>query len=144
MPTKQVHVTLTDEAPEITSCHKCDSPTCLALVRADDPPVGLFDFLDRQLKLISSGHWSWSTMGYCAVLVTLVLVTVPILIYICSVAGPVVGGTAGLVTGTSIVGGAGLYLRWRRNRTPSDENIPAAPIAGEPRPAEEEQTDWAA
>lgn len=38
---------------------RCQSPRCLALVRADEPPNDLKDLVYRLAVLISSGHWSW-------------------------------------------------------------------------------------
>jgi hypothetical protein len=40
-------------------CPRCQSPKCLALVRADEPPNDLKDLVYRLVMLISSGHWSW-------------------------------------------------------------------------------------
>jgi hypothetical protein len=40
-------------------CEVCDSPKCLALVRADEPPADWKDLVDRWAMLICSGHWSW-------------------------------------------------------------------------------------
>ncbi|MBB5915361.1 hypothetical protein BJY24_004273 [Nocardia transvalensis] len=36
-------------------------PDCLALIRAGDRPDHLLDFLDRQVKMLGSGHWSIKT-----------------------------------------------------------------------------------
>ncbi|WP_194828244.1 hypothetical protein [Nocardia sp. XZ_19_231] len=74
-------------ASEANKCDKCSSPTCLALMRAETPPVNLLDFLDRQIKLITSNHWTWSTIGYCA---ALAFAVVPLITVVYSVPGPVV------------------------------------------------------
>lgn len=40
-------------------CPLCQSPKCLALVRADEPPADWKDLVDRLVMLVCSGHWSW-------------------------------------------------------------------------------------
>jgi len=88
MPTNQTPIPVTEMPdPETDRCEKCRSLTCLALMRAETPPVNLLDFLDRQVKLITSGHWTWSVVGYC---VALALAVVPLMTLVHSVAGPVV------------------------------------------------------
>lgn len=104
-----------EAATDHTGCGRCNSPICLALIRAATPPANLLDFLDRQLKLITSGHWSWRTVGYCTGLAAIMLVILPSIVAVCAVTGPFVGTGIGFTAATAI-GGAGLYLRWRRNR----------------------------
>ncbi|WP_405181738.1 hypothetical protein OG225_11830 [Nocardia sp. NBC_01377] len=90
MPTNQtpipIHVAEMPD-PETNKCDKCRTITCLALMRAETPPVNLLDFLDRQVKLITSGHWTWNAVGYSA---ALALAVVPLITIVYSVAGPVV------------------------------------------------------
>lgn len=47
-------------------CSTCGSPSCLALVRAETSPTNWMDLLDRQIKLISSGHWGNSQIIHLA------------------------------------------------------------------------------
>ncbi|WP_328657063.1 hypothetical protein [Nocardia salmonicida] len=101
-------------------CRKCGSPACLALVRADTPPANLIDLIDRQFKLMSSGHWSWDHVGYFAVVVVIAVIA----LYLCAAASPswalAVGG-GGLAT--TVVGS-----RWlRRRRQQGQANDLTAP-----------------
>ncbi len=103
MPTDQIHDAVTEMTTETTRCTRCGSPNCLALIRADIPPVGLLDFLDRQFKLVTSGHWDWSTVGYCTALVGLILaVTALVASTDFVVVGPAPGDTVGIVTGIGV------------------------------------------
>ncbi len=94
--------------PQHSRCCKCGSPACLALIRADTPPANLIDLIDRQFKLMSSGHWSWDHVGYFAV----VIVIAAVALYLCAAASP---------SWTLAVGGGGLAttvvaVRWLRRR----------------------------
>jgi hypothetical protein len=40
-------------------CPLCQSPRCLALVRADEPPQDWKDLIYRLAMIVCSGHWSW-------------------------------------------------------------------------------------
>lgn len=57
-------------------CPEHHTAHCLAVIRAEVPPVGLLDFLDRQVKLLCSDHWdSKCTRALLAVLVKCTFLT---------------------------------------------------------------------
>jgi hypothetical protein len=45
-------------------CTGCGTTPCLALVRADIPPVGWIDFFDRTISRLASGHWTIRQSGH--------------------------------------------------------------------------------
>ncbi|MFD3430704.1 hypothetical protein [Nocardia fluminea] len=90
-------------------CLKCGSPACLALVRAATPPVNVIDLLDRQFKLMSSGHWSWDHVGYFVVVAAVVAVVA----ISCVIASP---GWTLAISGCLVTSAAGLGLLRRRRR----------------------------
>jgi hypothetical protein len=54
-------------------CATCGSSPCLALIRADTPPVGFIDFLDRALARISSDHWTIRQSGHLIAITTVIM-----------------------------------------------------------------------
>ncbi len=80
--------------PADASCTKCGSPACLALVRGTTPPANWIDFLDRLLRLVSSGHWTWIHIAY----LTAITGALAVILVLLSLAGPgwpvVLGGAA--------------------------------------------------
>ena len=61
-------------------CLKCGSPSCLALVRAETSPTNWMDLLDRQIKLISSGHWGTNQIIHLAAFAAITASVVAILV----------------------------------------------------------------
>lgn len=62
------HSAIVGPAPKDTSrdtdaqderCPTCQSPKCLALVRAGEPPADWKDLVHRLAMLFCSGHWTW-------------------------------------------------------------------------------------
>lgn len=94
--------------PQHSRCRKCGSPACLALVRADTPPANLIDLLDRQFKLMSSGHWSWDHVGYFVV-ISIIAVVALCLCVTASTSWALAVGGGGLATTV-------VYGRWLRRR----------------------------
>jgi hypothetical protein len=128
-----------EASPREGWCPQCQSPRCLALVRAEEPPTDLKDLVYRLVMLISSGHWSWrKTANLVAIAGCLVF-----LIYVCI--GNKVPITAdhlsrspwalGLLAGGCVPASSyGVWRVFRRKSRPADAN-PAIPDAG-PGPGE--------
>lgn len=102
-------------------CEVCDSPKCLAFVRADEPPADWKDLVDRWAMLICSGHWSWcKTANVIVTLSCLVLLLsacvgnkVPVVVEFLS-ASPLRWGSC---AGCCALGAAVDIWRVRRGRT---------------------------
>ena len=107
-------------------CATCGSSPCLARIRADTPPVGFIDFLDRTLARISSGHWTIRQSGHLiaitsAIMLAVALVGLALTDRITPVAGYTVHapwGWAYLAGGGVIAGGGYAVRRIRRRSTP--------------------------
>ena len=98
-------------------CEKCGTPICLALVRVDTHPASWMDLLDRQFKLISSGHWGVDQVGYLFAAVTMLLVVVSVFVVTLALAGPIWTGVIGLGAATpGTVWTAKKLLNARRSR----------------------------
>lgn len=112
-------------------CPACGTSPCLALVRADMPPTGWLDFLDRTITRLSSGHWT--VRQSCHLLVIfVVLVTVGALAVLVVTHGApaVIGyaahvswGWAYLVGGGTMAAGGIAARRIRTRRAPGGGNI---------------------
>lgn len=63
--------TSTPTAPP-APCATCGSTPCLALVRANIPPVGWIDFLDRTIARLTSSHWTVRQSGHLLAFVLLI------------------------------------------------------------------------
>ncbi|MEU6559104.1 hypothetical protein [Nocardia nova] len=81
-------------------CEKCGTPICLALVRVDTHPANWMDLLDRQFKLISSGHWGVDQVGYLFAAVAMALLVVSVFVVTFALAGPIWTGVIGLGAAT--------------------------------------------
>ncbi|MEU3010087.1 hypothetical protein [Nocardia asteroides] len=110
----------TPDAEAQNRCRKCGSPACLALVRATTPPVNVIDLIDRQFKLMSSGHWSWDHVGYFVVVAAVVAVVA----ILCAIASP---GWTLAISGGLVSTAAGLGLLRRRRRARQALAEPTAP-----------------
>ncbi|WP_280493682.1 hypothetical protein [Nocardia asiatica] len=143
MPTNPAPASVTEMTVVTFPCPKCDSPACLGLVRSESPPAGLLDFLDRQIKLVSSGHWHWSTVGYCAVIIGVVVAAVAIIVSPFALTGPI-GATTGVVAGTGVLTGTGFFIRWRRNRRAPGSPASVTALPDIPTAAQEQQPERAA
>lgn len=94
-------------------CAKCHAPQCLALVRADTAPANWKDLIDRQLKLISSGHWGTAQIGYLGALLTIGALVAAMVGWLLFTIGPV--GT-GLLGGSAMLTGTALRIHNRHRR----------------------------
>lgn len=116
-------------------CQTCHSTNCFVLVRSDTAPENWMDFLDRQLKAVISGHWSWKTVAYLGGAVFVVAAAVAavgglaLLAY--TALGPYIAGSFG---GAAVLG---LTARWlvRRRRTTQPGTASAESALQEPAAA---------
>ena len=53
-------------------CTVCGANPCMALIRADIPPLGLVDLVDRTLARLVSGHWTIRDSLHLIALVTMI------------------------------------------------------------------------
>ncbi|MFI8974367.1 hypothetical protein ACIGO9_15880 [Nocardia asteroides] len=87
----------------------------MALVRADTPPESWKDLLDRQLKLISSGHWGAAQVGYFGAIIAVVIVVISAISWLVLAVGPIWTGLAG--SGVLLTGAGILIAKHRSHRS---------------------------
>lgn len=123
----------TNSAP----CTVCGSTPCMALVRADIPPVGMIDLIDRTLARLTSGHWTARQSAHLgAIIATIVLATTLSALALTNHLGPTISHTTQLpwgwayLTGSSLLAGGGYVarriLRHRRSSTALSPVVVAA------------------
>ncbi|NTY62178.1 hypothetical protein [Mycolicibacterium sphagni] len=107
-------------------CATCGSSPCLARIRADTPPIGFIDFLDRTLARISSGHWTIRQSGHLIAITTVIMLAAALAgLAVTDRLTPLAGyalhaswGWAYLTGGGVIAGGGYAVRRIRRRSTP--------------------------
>ncbi len=90
MPVIPDQTATTDSENDPIVCPEHHTAHCLAVIRAEAPPVGLLDFLDRQVKLLCSDHWdSRCTRTLLAVLVKCAFLTALLALVLTHITSPV-------------------------------------------------------
>ncbi|WP_306358989.1 MULTISPECIES: hypothetical protein [unclassified Nocardia] len=124
-----------ERAPDAhDSCLKCGT-RCLPWERSRTAPTGWMDLFDRQMVMLSSGHWAGRALLGLAVMVLIFAGGIGLVVWI---VGHLLGSIAATVTGATAlavgIAKAGKYFL-RRRQEPGEEESPAdAPPSG-PTPA---------
>jgi hypothetical protein len=107
-------------------CTTCGSTPCLALVRAETPPVGWIDFLDRTIARLASSHWTIRQSGHLIAILAAIMLAATLFGLAITNKLPMLIGHAGhtpwgwaYVAGSGVLAGCGYAARRIRNRRTS-------------------------